>query len=217
MSSIAKLILILAALVVSTGAASATIMTVTCSTLNAPTELTGNLVCPQFNGVNLQNILINLNGSISGSITLTNNGAATQSGAGTTTSAFTVGPLAGFTIGIPLFSAMFTTGSQTLTAGQSKTFSGLTGTGTAAITDNSVLAPYTGAGNFNIPVVTATMLSITGGGGNFGGSQSTTANATATVTYTFGGSSVPEVATPIYLVTGLGAICLGLLRRRRSN
>jgi hypothetical protein len=80
-----------------------------------------------------------------------------------------------------------------------------------------VLAPYIGVGNFNIPVLTATMLMITGGGGNFGGSQSTTASATASVTYTFGGSTVPEIGTPIYLATGLGAILLGMLRRRRSR
>jgi hypothetical protein len=33
------------------------------------------------------------------------------------------------------------------------------------------------------------------------------------VTYTFG-STVPEIGTPIYLATGLGAILLGLWRRR---
>jgi len=213
MSSITKFTLMLALLLAFTGAASATIMTVTCSTLNGPTELNGNLVCPQFNGINLQSIEITIDGTISGSITLTNNATASETGAGTTTSGFTVGPLAGFTIGVPLFSSMFTTGTQTLTAGQSKTFSALTGTGTDMITDNSVFAPYTGAGNFDIPVLTATMLMITGGGGNFAGSQTTTANATATVTYTFG-SNVPEVATPVYLATGLGAIALGLLRRR---
>lgn len=213
MSSITKCTLMLGLLLAFTGAASATIMTVTCSTLNGPTELNGNLVCPQFNGINLQSIAITINGAISGSITLTNNATASETGAGTTTSGFMVGPLSGFTIGVPLFSSMFTTGTQTLTAGQSKTFSGLTGMGSGMITDNSVLAPYTGAGNFDIPVLTASMLMVTGGGGNFAGSQTTTASATATVTYTFG-SNVPEVATPIYLATGLGAIALGLLRRR---
>jgi hypothetical protein len=54
---------------------------------------------------------------------------------------------------------------------------------------------------------------ITGGGGNFAGGQSTTGSATASVTYTFG-STVPEVGTPIYLATGLGAILIGLWRRR---
>jgi hypothetical protein len=196
------------------GTASATIMTVTCSTLNGPTELNNNIVCPQFNGLNLQSIAITINGGISGSITLTNNASITETGSGTTTSQFIVGPLSGFTIVSPLFAAMFTTGSQSLTAGQSKTFPGLTGTNSAMITDNSVFAPYIGPGNFNIPILTSSMLEIMGGGGNFAGSQTTTANATASVAYTFGSTTTPEVSTPVYLVTGFGAILIGLLRRR---
>ena len=214
MRSISKLIIMLA-VVAFTGIASASTLLVTCSTLSGPTDLNGgNIVCPQFNGLNLTEISIALSGGISGSITLTNNASVTETGAGTTNSTFTVGPLTGFSILAPLFSSMFTTGTQSLTAGQSKTFSALSGTGGASITDSTVFAPYTGAGSFNIPVSTATMLNITGGGGNFGGSQSTSANATASVTYTFGTTTVPEMGTPVYLVTGLGAILLGLLRRR---
>jgi hypothetical protein len=212
MRSILSVLLALAP-VAFTGIASASTMTVACSTLNGPTEINGNLVCPQFNGVGLQSIGITIDGTINGSITLVNNATITETGEGTTTSQFSVGSLAGFTIASPLFSAMFNTGIQSLAAGQTRTFSGLTGTGAGTITDSSVLAPYTGLGNFNIPVLTATMLMVTGGGGNFGGSQSTTANATATVTYTFG-SSVPEIGTTTYLTTGLGAILLGLWRRR---
>jgi hypothetical protein len=102
---------------------------------------------------------------------------------------------------------------QSLTPGRTRTFSGLSGTDSATITDTTLFTPYTGAGNFNIPVLTSTMLMITGGGGNFAGGQSTTGSATASVTYTFG-STVPEVGTPIYLATGLGAILIGLWRRR---
>jgi len=195
------------------GTASAATITVACSVVSSPTELSANLVCPEFSGLNLQNIAITIDGSINGSITLTNNGTASNTGAGTTTSQFTVGPLSGFTILAPLFSATFTTGTQTLTAGQSKTFSGLSGMGMATITDNSVFGPYEGAGNFMIPVSTLTGLTITGGGGNFAGGQSTSASATASVVYTFA-SGVPEVGTITYLSTGLGAIVLGLLRRR---
>jgi hypothetical protein len=216
MHSTTKLFFLLTTLAF-TGTASASTMLVTCSTLNGPTELSGNLVCPQFSGLNLQGISITLNGGINGSITLTNNASVIETGSGTTTSQFTVGPLTGFSILAPLFSSMFTTGSQSLTAGQTKTFSGLSGTGTATITDTSLFAPYTGAGNFNIPVSTSTMLNITGGGGNFAGGQSTTANATASVTYTFGTSSAPEIGTPLYLATGLGAILIGLWRRRSTR
>jgi hypothetical protein len=99
-------------------------------------------------------------------------------------------------------------------AGQSMTFPGLTGTDLATITDSSVSAPYVGAGNFNNPILTSSMLDITGVGGNFAGNQTTTANATASIAYKFGSTSTPEVSTPVYLVTGLGAILIGLLRRR---
>jgi hypothetical protein len=212
MRSASKLIGVLATLAFA-GTASATIMTVTCSTLSGLTEINGNVVCPQFSGLGLQSVAITVDGTISGSITLTNNGTATQTGEGTTTSGFMVCPLTGFIIANPLFSATFNTGLQSLTPGQTRTFSGLSGTDFATITDTSLFAPYTGAGNFNIPVLTSTMLMITGGGGNFAGGQSTTGSATATVTYTFG-STVPEVGTPIYLATGLGAILIGLWRRR---
>jgi hypothetical protein len=212
MRSVSKLIIAISALAFA-GTASATIMTVTCSTLNGPTEINGNVVCPQFSGLGLQSVAITVDGTISGSISLTNNASNTQTGEGTTTSGFMVGPLTGFIIANPLFSATFNTGLQSLTAGQNKAFSGLSGTGSATITDTSVFAPYTGAGSFDIPVLTSTMLMITGGGGNFAGSQSTTGSATATVTYTFG-STAPEIGTPIYLATGLGAILLGLWRRR---
>ena len=213
MHAIRKILFALAPVALA-GSASATIMTVTCSTLNGPTELNSPLVCPQFNGLNLQNIAITITGGISGSITLTNNASVTETGSGTTTSQFTVGSLNGFTFASPLFAAMFTTGTQSLAAGQSKTSAGLTGTNSATITDNTVFAPYVGAGNFNIPISTSSMLEIMGGGGNFAGSQTTTANATASVAYTFGTTTVPEAGTPVYLVTGVGAILVGLLRRR---
>jgi hypothetical protein len=212
MRFVSKLIVAIAALAFA-GAASATTMTVTCSTLNGPTEISGNVVCPQFSGLGLLSVAITVDGTIGGSITLTNNATATETGEGMTTSSFMVGPLTGFSIANPLFSATFNTGLQSLTPGQTRTFSGLSGTGSATITDTSAFAPYSGAGNFDIPLLTATMLMITGGGGNFAGGQSTTGTATATVTYTFG-STVPEVGTPIYLATGLGAILLGLWRRR---
>src|SRR5579859_7939254 len=70
MRPISKLIFMLATIALAS-TASAAIMTVTCSTLNGPTELNSKLVCPQFNGSNLQGISIALSGGVSGSITLT--------------------------------------------------------------------------------------------------------------------------------------------------
>src|ERR1700758_1599408 len=121
MRSVSKLIVAIGALAAFAGTASATTMTVTCSTLNGPTELNGNVVCPQFSGLGLLSVAITVDGTVSGSITLTNNGTATQIAEGTTTSGFMVGPLTGFIIANPLFSATFNTGSQSLTAGQTRT------------------------------------------------------------------------------------------------
>ena len=210
-----KTLFLLLALVAAMGTASATTITILCSTVSGPTELNTSFACPQFTGVNLQGIAITLNGSINGSVTLINNASVTETGSGTTTSEFLVGPLTGFTIAAPLFSVMLTTGSQSLNAGQTKTFSGLTGSGTATINDTTVLAPYIGSSTFSVPVSTSTGLMVTGGGGNFASSQTTSASATASVVYTFGTiNAVPEVSTLAYLGAGFGAILLGLLRRR---
>src|SRR5215467_11461032 len=129
--------------------------------LSSPTELNANIVCPQFSGGGLTSVQISVSGGITGSITLTNNASTTQTVTGTTSSAFSIGALAGFTIVNPIFSASYTTGPQSLTAGQSKTFAGLSGTGSDNLgTDTTVLAPYTGAGTFNIAVSTLTGLTV---------------------------------------------------------
>src|SRR6266404_2469130 len=130
--------------------ASADTLVVNCSSVAGPTEFSTSLVCPQFNlgsGLVMSNIGIAVSGGISGSITLTNNSAGTQTGSGTTTSDFSFGSLTGFTYVDPIFSTSFTTGSQTLNAGQTLTFSGLSATGNGTLGyDNSNFVPYTGAG-----------------------------------------------------------------------
>jgi hypothetical protein len=132
---------------------------------------------------------------------------------GTTSSAFSVGPLAGFTFVNPIFSASFTTGPQTLTAGQSKTFSGLSGTGGGSLgTDTTVLLPYEGAGTFSIAVSTLTGLNVSGGGGQVASNQSTSANGTAMVTYNSQMTGVPEPGT--LAMIGLGILGLAFVSRR---
>ena len=65
---------------------SAATLNVTCSTLSGPTELSGSINCNQFNNIlgTLTKIDLTINGSISGSITLTNNTNASQNASATT-------------------------------------------------------------------------------------------------------------------------------------
>ena len=193
--------------------ASADTMVVNCSVVGpSPTELGGNISCAQFNLTGLSSIQITVNGTITGTITLTNNGAQTQTGRGTTTSDFDFGPLAGFTIASPFFTASFNTGNQSLLGGQTISFPGLSNSQTGSLGVNTTtFAPYSGAGNFLIPVSTLSGIGVTGGGGQFAAGQATQAAASAVVTYTY--STIPEPST--FVMLGLGACLLGFVRRRK--
>jgi hypothetical protein len=194
-------------------AASASILTVNCSTIGSPTELAGNVVCAQFNLAGLQSVQITVTGGITGSITLTNNSTTPQTVSGTTSSRLSVGALAGFSFVNTIFTASYTTGSQGLLAGQVATFAGLSGSGSGNLgTDSTILAPYIGAGTFNIGLSTLTDLSVIGGGGQIASSQSTNAHGTAEVTYTYATSTVPEPTTMSLM--GLGLLGFGLVTRK---
>ena len=173
------------------GAASAATQVVNCGTASGPTELVAAaVVCAQFNigGATLQSVQITLSGNITGNLVLNNNTTAATTGSATTTSSASAGALAGFSFANPVFAPSFTTGTQPVAAGQTITFSGLSGNGSVDLGTNSItLAPYIGAGNFNIPVTTSTSSSVQGGGGSFHGSGATTGSVTAVVTYTYTG------------------------------
>ena len=200
-----------------TGIASADTLIVNCSTASGPTELvSATIVCGQFNigGANLSNISIAVSGGISGSITLTNGDVNPQSGSGTSTTSFNFGPLNGFTFVNPIYSPSFTTGVQPLAGGQTATFSGLSGVGNGTLgNDNTIFAPYTGGGTFDVLTSTSTFFSSGGTGGAFSASQSTSANATAQVTYTYAPtSSIPEPAALSLL--SLGLVGFGFIARK---
>lgn len=198
--------------------ASASTLVVNCGTVSGPTELAAAaILCPQFNllGQSLSNISIAVSGGITGSITLTNGDNVAQSGSGTSTTSFNFGALSGFTFVNSIFSASYTTGIQPLSAGQTLTVSGLSGTGSGSLgSDTTSFAPYTGGGNFTVPVSTSTFFSSGGTGGAFQAAQSTSANATAVVTFTYAptGSSVPEPVT--LSLVGFGLVGLGFVRHK---
>ena len=214
MTKNASLFVLGALLVLTGGAVSASTITVNCPVVGPlPTELSVNVVCAQYNGVGLTSVQIGVTGTITGTITLTNNSSSSQIVNATTTSQFNVGALPGFTISNPIFTASYGTGNQILTPGQTATFAGMSGSGGAILgPESSNLVFYTGAGTFNIPVNTLTGLTVLGGGGQIGSGQDTHARAAATVTYTYETGEIPEPGTISLL--GAGLCALGLAARR---
>jgi hypothetical protein len=211
-----------AVLALSGSLVSATPLVVSCTPVSGPTELNDNIACPQFStGLGaLISIEITVTGSISGSLTLTNNTATVQRTNATTTSQMNVGSLAGFSFVDPIFVASFTTGLQSLNAGQTVAFTGLTGGGSASLgTNTSILAPYTGLGTFDIPISTLSGFNLVGGGGHIGSLQTTSGTANAVVTYNYqpqNDTGTPEPASMALVGGGLLALGWTAKRLRRS-
>jgi hypothetical protein len=203
------------------GSASATTLVLSCTGVpQQNTELNASLSCPQFNGVGLTSIRLDLTGELLGTIVLTNNASDSRSGTGTTSSEFNLGFLPGFVFPTPFFIVSFTTGSQTLAGGESQTFAGLSGSNGANSVNNNAatFSTYEGAGNFSVPVGTTTSLIISGGGGQFGGSQTTQASSAGTVTYTFSEVDTGDVPEPGgLLLLGAGLMAFSLCRRRAAR
>jgi len=199
-----------------------------------PTELgtpasPGTISCSGFNTAlgTLEDVTITLSGAIvnitgdRSTITLINSNSSSQTASGTTIAKmYLTTALAGFSFGssitTPAYAVDASTGLVTIPADTSETFQ-VSGSGSAGPQTDSNPATF---GNyettFDIDFATKTTLS-TGGGGGFGGaSQTTYADSTAEVSYTY----IPTGTTPEPGTMGLlgGAlVALGLVSKRRKR
>ena|SRR3989339_1105279 len=158
----------------------------------------------------LTKVQIDLSGTMSTILTVTNSSPDGSNGTAKTELQITVQDSGGNLIvpEIDLFSSLF---SYNLGAGQSMTSGTLTKSGSSSdqYTLAAVLSEFTGPGTIVLPASTFTQTWLTNTGGNTYASQVTYAELTGTVTYFY--DEVPEPATMLLL--GLGSL---ILRKSRK-
>jgi PEP-CTERM motif len=191
------------------------------------TDWTNSLAFPQFDpsfGA-LQSVELDLKGTTTTKITLTNNSEFGSTGTAFTTVAYVVQdddnmlqPLNAPDVPpkyLPQLSVDSGHFDFQLDAGGQQTSDPLFGNGTSSNTYNAapILAEFSGNGSIALTASTFTKVTVsinTGGGTD--GSQSTSASLTGSVTYTY--TAAPEPSTLTLLA--LGAIGLVVVRRRPS-
>ena len=177
-------------------------------------DFSGELHCPQFNvaGGTLTSIVLELTGSITGSISLTNTDTTTQYPWARIETYFLFEPPAGFPAWVPV-APSFDCGPLWLDAGQSGgCHTAVPVSASDTVTNTSILAPYIGGSTFAIPLWTLTVLTTEGGEGYVTANWATLAAARATVTFEYQPQAVPEPTT--LLLVGIGLVSLGRRWRR---
>ena len=152
------------------------------------TDWTNSLSFPKFNTSlgTLTSVRVQLSGSITTVITVTNSAATPSNGDVQTRVRFTVST-AGNTLTNNVPSVLSDAFTYNLVAGGSVTTGALVKSGTS---DNSyvaagILSEFTGTGSIVLPARTATVTVLSNTGGNTTAAQVTSASLTGTVTYTY--------------------------------
>lgn len=170
----------------------------------------------------LDSVQLTLNGSMTTTITLTNQAAQSQSGTATGLVDLYFSGVPALTVPAPAIAMTAPTGFVTLASGATQSFGPILDSDTwnsGVQTGAGILSAFSlsGGGTFSVSCNSLSGISIVGGGGNFNSTQVTTAGCGATVVYNYHTAPPPSVPEPATLgLLGLGLLGLGAMRRRKA-